>query len=211
MFDQSKFSPVSSHASDSPAVYTYITGDTLAVVQGVGYFFDKRLQLEKGDVLLVHTSGDVHTKLIVGANTSTAASSATVTAVSYFQDTDTAMHTINTGTPTDIGLEVIIPVGDPNAEDYQVTVGLPSVTGSTGNTDLKMDIDAGGVTIKSITQNIGNTELGVNITSYILRGIIAVTGDVTLKVLMTNASGNVTIDNSSVASLNVVKNKDVEI
>ena len=211
MFDQDKFSPISSHASDSPAVYTYITDDTLADVQVVGYFFDKRLQLEKGDILLVHTLGDVHTKLIVGANTSTAASSALVTAVSYFQDTDAAMHTINTGTPTDIGLEVIIPVGDPNAEDYQVTVGLPSVTGSTGNTELKMDVDADGVTIKSITQNIGNTELGINLTLYILRGSIMDTGNVTLKVLMTNVNGTATIDNTDGASLNVVKNKDVEI
>ena len=211
MFDQDKFSPISSHASDSPSVYTYITDDTLADVQAVDYFITKKFQLETGDVLLVHTAGDVHTKLIVGSDTSTASSSATVTAVSYFQDTDAAMHTINTGTPTDIGLEVIIPVGDPNAEDYQVTVGLPSVTGSTGNTELKMDVDADGVTIKSITQNIGNTELGINLTLYILRGSIMDTGNVTLKVLMTNLNGTATIDNTDGASLNVVKNKDVEI
>lgn len=69
-FDQSTFAPVSAHAADSPSVYSYNTTDSLETVLNVGYFNDKKFQLEELDLIDVTTSqGTIRTQ--VTADTST--------------------------------------------------------------------------------------------------------------------------------------------
>ncbi|MDH3930539.1 MAG: hypothetical protein OEV22_21635 [Deltaproteobacteria bacterium] len=69
-FTQSTFAPVSAHAANSPSVYSYNTSDNLEDVLQVGYFADKRFQLEELDLIEITTpQGTITTQ--VGSDTST--------------------------------------------------------------------------------------------------------------------------------------------
>lgn len=68
MFDQGTFAPISSHSSLSPKAYTYYTEDTIQTVLGVGYFDDKKFQLEPGDWIFCNLPSGHHI-LKVGAST----------------------------------------------------------------------------------------------------------------------------------------------
>lgn len=58
-FTQNTFSPVASQASDTPALYLYKTDDSIATVTASGYFYEKRYQLEVGDVIFMISGGIV--------------------------------------------------------------------------------------------------------------------------------------------------------
>jgi hypothetical protein len=216
MFDQSRFSPVSSHASDSPAVYTYITGDTLAAVQGVGYFIDKQFQLEKGDILLVHTSGDVHTKLIVGSDTSTATRSKVASLNVLTETFDDGSYLIDSGTYTDIGLSLTIDVESSLTQDAAATVNLVSLLGTNNNTVVELAMVVDGIVEDETSLVIGNTEVSVNITLTKGRQPPEISGSaIEVKVQALNLNGNVTINNSPAigldSKLSVSQSIDVEI
>jgi len=209
-FAQKTFAPLSANSSAAPRVWTYQTNDTLATVTTVGYFIDKKFQLEQFDFILAVVQG-LLVKLVVGADTSTVTPSNTVTQVIYYADADAGTYNINTGTPTEVGLQVVVPVFDPLTEDYELTVTLPSVTGSTGSTALELQIDVDGEIIKSITSQIGNSELGVVASLFSRRGVITDIGNLLVKVLVNNVSGSAVIDNTDGAELTIVQNRDVQI
>ena len=212
-FAQNTFAPLSANSSAAPRVWTYQTDDTLAVVITAGYFIDKKFQLGQFDFIIAVVDG-VLVKLVVGADTSTVTASNTVTVTSYFQDTDTGNYVISAGTATPIGLSLVVPIDAPDTEDYEVSVALPSVLGSTGNTQVLLAVDVDGSVVRSVTRNTRATDLvstGVDLSFFVLRGSIASTGNLIVTILVTNLLGTVTIDNADGASLSVVRNKDVLI
>ena len=52
-FTQTTFAPVGGITSNTPAIYSYSTDDTLATVSAADYFDDKRFQLEPGDIIYI--------------------------------------------------------------------------------------------------------------------------------------------------------------
>lgn len=60
VFDQTKFAPISSHAADSPSLYTYSTTDTTVQVFADGYFDDKRFQLYAEDIINAFIAGSFY-------------------------------------------------------------------------------------------------------------------------------------------------------
>ena len=209
-FSQSTFAPLSAQSSTAPRVWTYSTLDDLAAVTSVGYFSSKKFELEDGDFILAVVNGAL-IKLLVGSDTSSVSPSNTVTYASFFQGVDSGSYSITSGTPSEIGLDVVVPVGDSDSEDYQVSVALPSIAGSNGSTDITMDIKVGGIIAKSITRSIGNSELGINAAFFIERGTFTGTGDILVSALITNLDGDVTLNSAAGASISVIKNKDVYI
>jgi len=51
MFTQGTFATVGAQSTDTPTVYSYKTNDTISVVSAVGYFDDKRQELDLGDLI----------------------------------------------------------------------------------------------------------------------------------------------------------------
>ncbi len=69
-FDQNNFAPVGANSTDSPAVFSYTTSDTLLEVISGGYFSSKK-QLRQKDVIFTVTA-DGFAILQIGPDTSTA-------------------------------------------------------------------------------------------------------------------------------------------
>ena len=59
-FTQTTFAPVGGISSNTPAVYTYTTDDTLSTVIAADYFNDKRFQLEGGDLIYVDATDEAN-------------------------------------------------------------------------------------------------------------------------------------------------------
>jgi len=209
-FNQSTFAPLSAQSSSAPRVWTYSTPDDLSTVTSTGYFDDKKFQLQEFDFILAVVDG-VLIKLVIGSDTSSATPSNTVTYASFYQGVDSGSYSITSGSPTEIGLEVTVPVGDSSQEDYQVRVALPSIAGSNGSTDIAMDINVGNIVATSITRKIGNSELGINASFFIERGTFTGTGDIVVKALIANVSGDVTVNSAAGSSISIIKNQDVQI
>ena len=56
MFDQSNFAPVGANSTDTPATFSYKTNDAIGTVTSAGYFADKALQLNEGDIIFIQAS-----------------------------------------------------------------------------------------------------------------------------------------------------------
>ena len=78
MFTQSTFAPVGANSSNSPAIFSYTSGDDVATVTATEYFIDKRHQLREGD--LIHAVLSDGTKLLQ-VQTDTATVNAITTAL----------------------------------------------------------------------------------------------------------------------------------
>lgn len=70
-FTQETFATVGAQAADTPTVYSYKTLDSLPVVTSIGYFAEKRLQIEEGDIIQADLNGIFHI-LIVESDRQTA-------------------------------------------------------------------------------------------------------------------------------------------
>jgi len=70
-FTQSTFSPVGANSTNSPAIYSYLTLDSVMDVTTADYFSEKRFQLEEGDIILTVAS-DAFAILSVLSDTSSA-------------------------------------------------------------------------------------------------------------------------------------------
>jgi hypothetical protein len=55
-FTQSTFSPVGPQSTDAPTIYSYKTLDINSSIVATEYFYDKRHQLEDGDVIIANTA-----------------------------------------------------------------------------------------------------------------------------------------------------------
>lgn len=207
-FTQDTFAPLSANSSTAPRVWTYSTSDDFATVTTSGYFDTKKFQLEENDLIEAVIQG-VKKTLVVGSDTSTATTSNLASLVNFSEDTDTGVYVINTGTPTPIGLSLNVNIPDPNNTDVEVFIRLPNVIGSTGNTSGKFDLVVDGNVAKAASFSIANTTQTYSFSVDALRPI-AVSGTVTIAIEVTNAGGDITIDNSQGASMVVKVYDDVE-
>jgi hypothetical protein len=55
-FTQETFASVGAQATDTPTVYSYKTDDSISTVTGTGYFADKQLVFEPGDLILTQAA-----------------------------------------------------------------------------------------------------------------------------------------------------------
>jgi hypothetical protein len=116
-FNQKFFAPVGGQDTAAPAVYSYITSDTLATVVTASYFSPKAFELSEGDIIMAKCSNSSAT-LVVGSDGESASVPATAnpdtgwasyvdtqyttsgTAFALAADTDTALPN-NSGTVID--------------------------------------------------------------------------------------------------------------
>ena len=149
-FTQSSFSPVGANSTVSPAVYSYSTDDSLAVVIATDYFVDKSFQLEESDILFVSAS-DGFSILEVSSSTATASPIA------------------SPGTPsTPIAGDTTITESsgsfDVDASSGDVTMSLPALSAPQSYTFRKLNSVGGNVIIEADGVETINGELNMTLT-----------------------------------------------
>lgn len=127
-FNQENFSPISAHATNSPRIFSYKTDDSLTDVLTDNYFYDKRFQLEAGDVVLVAIDADV-TLINISE-----ASASTVTTVEYqanaydYATIDITQDEDNPITVVGTGSDQLVPPSTPQDPDTGNFSGYEKVT-----------------------------------------------------------------------------------
>lgn len=168
----------------------------------------RTLKSSDGSVTIEIDGNEIDLKAVAGGG-----SSGIVSKVEVLQDVDNNVspYVITAGNQSPVGLEVNSTNISIN-EDGQIIIELPSVSGSSGNAQVKFHVLANGTEIASTATpiNIGNATLPINNTIVITRPYITI-GTVSITIEVEAINGTITIDNSTGAFLSFVRFRDVTV
>ena len=90
----------------------------------------------------------------------------------------------------------MVDVKDTLTEDFRVTIVIPSITGSTGNSKIAFGLFVDGVSVMEAEESVGNAEIPVSATLIRERGAPQIQGLVPIEVKIKNVTGTAIVDNT---------------